>query len=92
MKNLFTGLSDADLHFTKNLILCSGNLKKLASIYEVSYPTIKMRLNRVIAKIEIMEDTQDEFIRDLRSLAVDRDISSEVIDQIIDIYQRKKVQ
>jgi len=48
-------LENADLNFIRNFVLSSGSLKELARIYEVSYPTIRLRLDRLIAKIEVIE-------------------------------------
>ncbi|MBX3387878.1 MAG: DUF2089 family protein [Phycisphaeraceae bacterium] len=37
-----------------HLVLCSGSLKELASAYEVSYPTIRIRLDRVIERLRVI--------------------------------------
>jgi hypothetical protein len=52
-------LSDEDLAFVKRFILCSGSLKDLAGIYGISYPTIRLRLDRLIAKIQVLDEQQD---------------------------------
>lgn len=36
------------------LVLRSGSLKDLASAYEVSYPTIRIRLDRVIERLKVI--------------------------------------
>ncbi len=51
-------LSDEDLAFVKRFILCSGSLKGLAQAYEITYPTVRLRLDRLIAKIQVVEDQQ----------------------------------
>ena len=40
-----------DLDLIVELVLRSGSLKELASIYGVSYPTIRARLDRVIERL-----------------------------------------
>ena len=40
-----------DLDLIVQLVLASGSLKDLATIYEVSYPTIRARLDRTIARL-----------------------------------------
>jgi hypothetical protein len=45
-------LSDADLEFVLRLVLASGSLKELAQGYGVSYPTIRARLDRLIAHLQ----------------------------------------
>ena len=49
------GLSEEDWQFIKRLILASGSLKDVASQYGISYPTIRVRLNRLIKKLEILD-------------------------------------
>jgi hypothetical protein len=50
------GLDEADAEFVVRLVLASGSLKELARAYGVSYPTIRGRLDRVIARLrEILE-------------------------------------
>ena len=63
-------LNDEDVAFVKRFILASGSLKAMAEAYQVSYPTVRLRLDRLIAKIEVIEDQQvtTEFERRLRLL------------------------
>ena len=51
-------LSDDDLAFVKRFVLASGSLKELAGVYGISYPTVRLRLDRLIAKIQVVEDQQ----------------------------------
>jgi hypothetical protein len=44
-------LDDADQEFVVRLVLASGSLKDLAKSYGVSYPTIRIRLDRVIGRL-----------------------------------------
>lgn len=39
-------LSEEDLIFVKRFILSSGSLKDLAQAYSISYPTVRVRLDR----------------------------------------------
>ena len=41
-------LAEEDLVFLKRFLLASGSLKRLAAEYGVSYPTIRVRLDRLI--------------------------------------------
>ncbi len=45
-------LSEGDLEFVLRLVLASGSLKELAEAYGVSYPTIRAKLDRVIAQLD----------------------------------------
>lgn len=44
-----------DLSFARRMILASGSLKELAAQHDVSYPTIRLRLDRLIEKIKLVE-------------------------------------
>lgn len=45
-----------DLDLIAELVLQSGSLKGLAEIYSVSYPTIRTRVDRVIARLKAAID------------------------------------
>lgn len=66
-------LADEDLGFIKRFVLASGSLKALAEEYGVSYPTIRLRLDRVIQKIQIYESEKitSEFEKTLRAAVVE---------------------
>lgn len=49
-------LGDDDLDMVLQLVLASGSLKELARRYQVSYPTIRGRLDRLIERIEGLLD------------------------------------
>ena len=49
-------LTEEDWQFVKRFILVSGSLKDLARQYGISYPTVRIRLNRLIEKIRILDD------------------------------------
>ena len=64
------GISDEELAFVKRFVLASGSLKQMAATYGVSYPTVRLRLDRLIEKIKIHDNQEitDEFERVLRTL------------------------
>lgn len=66
-------LDEEDLHFLRRFLLTSGSLKALAEEYGVSYPTLRSRLDRLIAKARAAEDPKisDPFERRLRILVAD---------------------
>lgn len=63
-----TYLNPEDLSFVRNFILASGSLKDLAHTYGISYPTVRLRLDRLITKIQLVEnhDISNGFERILR--------------------------
>jgi hypothetical protein len=70
-------LDEEDHHFLRRFVLSSGSLKALCDEYEVSYPTLRARLDRLIAKVKAAEDPKaaDSFQRKLRMLVADGRIS-----------------
>jgi hypothetical protein len=63
-------LDDEDVAFLKRFVLASGSLKELAEAYGVSYPTIRLRLDRLIAKVEVFDAAKpmSEFERTARGM------------------------
>jgi hypothetical protein len=51
-------LSEEDLAFIKRFVLASGSLKAVAQAYGISYPTVRLRLDRLIEKIKVVDDYQ----------------------------------
>jgi hypothetical protein len=62
-------LSEEDLAFLKRFVVASGSLKELAQAYGVSYPTIRLRVDRLIEKIKVLDDQEipSAFERTLRA-------------------------
>jgi len=64
-------LDDEDVVFIKKFLIASGSLKDVAKQYGVTYPTVRLRLDRLIQKIQISEDTaSDPYIALVKRLAV----------------------
>jgi len=51
-------LSDEDLAFIKRFVLASGSLKQMAELYGITYPTVRLRLDRLIEKVKILDDLE----------------------------------
>jgi hypothetical protein len=66
-------LSEEDLAFLKRFVVASGSLKELAQIYGISYPTIRLRVDRLIEKIKVLDDQEipSAFERTLRAQYAD---------------------
>lgn len=80
-----------DITFIKRFILASGSLKDVANRYEVTYPTIRLKLDRLIQKIEINDETQKEpYISLIKRLAVDEKIDFETAKILVSEYRRIK--
>lgn len=84
-------LEPEDAAFMKNFVLKSGSLKEIARLYEVSYPTVRLRLDKLIQKIELGDKKEEEpFVTFIKGLAVDSRIDLEAAKLIIDKYKQEK--
>lgn len=45
-----SNLDDEDMTFIKRFLLASGSMKEVAAQYGVSYPTVRLRLDRLIQR------------------------------------------
>jgi hypothetical protein len=70
-------LNEEDLQFLKRFVLHSGSLKALALEYGVSYPTVRARVDRLIAKVQAADRAapQDAFHRTLQVLVAEGSIA-----------------
>ena len=66
--NWWDGLSEEDRAFIRRFVLASGSLKEMAEIYGISYPTVRLRLDRLIEKIKLLTSNavESEFERTVR--------------------------
>ena len=84
-------LEDEDLTFIKRFILASGSLKEVAALYGVSYPTVRLRLDRLIQKIQLTETAEaDPYVCLVKRLAVDDKLDFDTAKLLITEYRRTK--
>lgn len=84
-------LEDEDVSFIKRFILASGSLKEIASQYGVTYPTVRLRLDRLIQKIQISESTEtDPYIALVKRLAVQEKLDFDTAKILISEYKKTK--
>ncbi|WP_342553729.1 DUF2089 family protein [Paenibacillus sp. FSL R7-0652] len=84
-------LENEDLEFIKKFVLKSGSLKEIAKIYEVSYPTVRIKLDRLIEKIKANETEENEdFIKFIKHLSIDDRISLDDAKLIIEKYKSER--
>ena len=83
-------LNEEDLHFLQRFLLVSGSLKALAQHYGVSYPTVRARLDRLIAKAKAADDPSltDPFRRQLQLFLADGRLEAEVARELLAAYRR----
>lgn len=85
------GLEEEDVAFIKKFILASGSLKEVAGQYGVTYPTVRLRLDRLIQKIRLSEDVAaDPYIATIKRLAVNEKIDLDTAKVLIAEYKKSK--
>lgn len=84
-------LDNEDVSFIKKFLLASGSLKEIANQYEVTYPTVRLRLDKLIQKIQISEDTANEpYIALIKRLALNDKLDFETAKLLISEYKIAK--
>ncbi len=85
-------VEEEDLAFIKRFLLFSGSLKDLAEAYKVSYPTLRLRLDRLIGKIKVLDDQtiEDDFERLLRAHFAEGNMEPASFKRLLAAYQHQK--
>lgn len=84
-------LDDEDVVFIKNFLQTSGSLKEIAAKYGVTYPTVRLRLDKLIQKIQISESTTgDPFIMLVKRLAVNDKLDFDTAKILVAEYKKTK--
>lgn len=89
--NWILSLDEEDIEFIKNFVMNSGSLKEIAKVYDVSYPTVRIRLDRLIQKIRLNDAVDnEEFIQFIKKLSIDDRINLEEAKLIIEKYKKDR--
>ena len=82
-------LDDEDVVFIKKFLQASGSLKEIAQQYNVTYPTVRLRLDKLIQKIQISEDISNEpYVALIKRLAISDKIDFDTAKILIAEYKR----
>lgn len=81
----FSKLENEDVEFIKKFILASGSLKEMARQYGVTYPTVRLRLDKLIQKIKVNEDLENEpYVSLIKRMVIDEKIDYDVAKILIE--------
>lgn len=84
-------LEEEDLVFIKRFLLSSGSLKEIAGEYGVSYPTVRLRLDRLIQKIRLGEEAgADPYIALVKRMAINEKLDLDTAKVLISEYKKTK--
>ena len=83
------GLSDEDWQFIKRLLLASGSLKDVANQYGISYPTVRIKLNRLIEKVKILDSKKHKtnFHKKIQILVTEGELELSTAKTLIKIFE-----
>jgi hypothetical protein len=84
-------LTEIERDFVLHLVLASGSLKELAQAYGVSYPTIRARLDRLIARLDEIRSGQPiDPMSQLLAVLVERgEVSPSTAQVILDLHRQE---
>lgn len=84
-------LEDEDVAFIRRFVLASGSLKEMAAQYGVSYPTVRLRLDRLIQTIRLAETAEaDPYVALVKRLAVDDKLDFDTAKLLLNEYRKTK--
>lgn len=85
------GLEEEDVEFIRKFLLASGSLKEMAGVYGVTYPTVRLRLDRLIQKIRLTEEqAADPYVALIKRLAVEEKLDFDTAKLLIGQYRKTK--
>ena len=86
-------LSEEDLGFLKRFLLAGGTLKDLAAQYGISYPTVRLRLDRLIEKVKLVDAAPPDagpFERRLRAAYADGLLNAETFHALLEAHRKEQ--
>lgn len=87
----FLSLNEEDQEFIKQFVMASGSLKQLAKVYRISYPTLRMRLDKTIQKINLLEKEKiNSFEAKIMQFVIDDKLSLELAKELMNTYKEEK--
>ena len=85
------GLEEEEVAFIREFILASGSLKEVAGQYGVTYPTVRLRLDRLIQKIRLSETAAaDPYIATIKRLAMNEKLDLDTAKVLIAEYKKTR--
>jgi len=86
------GLEETDLAFIKRFVLASGSLKELAQQYGITYPTLRLRLNKLIDRVKALDDETEpsDFRRYVKALALDGRLDIQTAKELIRLHENEQ--
>ncbi len=65
-------LEEDDIKFIKKFIMSSGSLKEMAKDYNITYPTMRIKLDKLIEKVKDSDvEINDSYTDIIKKMALD---------------------
>lgn len=91
MPDWISNLEEEDLNFIKKFVVNSGSLKEMAREYDVSYPTMRLRLDRLIEKIDLVDNRpEDPYISLIKNYILEGKIEFDLGKELINQYRKTR--
>lgn len=91
MPRWMENLGREDMEFIRRFVLESGSLKAVARQYSVTYPTVRLRLDRIIQKINAARQQEtDSYISLIKNMALDDRLDFDTAKVLIEQYKKSK--
>ncbi len=85
------GLEEEDVTFIKKFVLASGSMKEMARQYQVTYPTVRLRLDKLIQKIQLNEAVgADPYVALVKRLALNDKLDFDTAKVLIAEYNKQR--
>jgi len=87
-----TNLDPADLQLIRRFVLASGSLKELAAQYDVSYPTIRLRIDTLIERMKLLDNNaqDDPLEARIRRLVAEGDLEPGIAKELLQLHRMTK--
>ena len=85
-------LDESDLQLVRRFVLASGSLKQLAADYEVSYPTIRQRVDALIERIRLLDanGSDDPLEARIRLLVAGSELDPKLGKELMQLHRSTK--
>lgn len=84
-------LEENELVLLKQFVLNSGSLKAIAELYDVTYPTIRLRLDRLIDRIRQSDEREESAFEALvKDLTLKEDIKPGAARKLLEAYEKEQ--
>lgn len=84
-------LEEDDIKFIKKIIMSSGSLKEMAKDYNITYPTMRIKLDKLIEKVKDSDvEINDSYTDIIKKMALDDKLELSTAKELLAQYRKMK--